>query len=136
MSYIVSLQYNIRWKGHFETEWHELYIPMNGYAVGEKVGDNYVVSYQGNYYPEEGLVVNSEYFRVTFPSDSQVDFQVQALIGYIHHVVVPGPFSGEVFEGEKSDWSRTQTLTISEATTNILPKRFTIVNFSKCKPNR
>jgi hypothetical protein len=121
MSYTLSLQYNIRWKGHFETEWHELYIPINGYAVGEKVGDNYVVSYQGNYYPEEGLTVNSDHFRATFPPDSQVDFQVQALIGYIHHVIVPGPFSGEVFEGEKSNWSITQTLKIGASAQTVAP---------------
>ena len=56
--------------------------------------------------------MNSGYFRVTFPPDTQVDFQVQALIGYIHHVVVPGPFSGEVFEGEKSASAQKVILTI------------------------
>lgn len=119
-TYTVGLQYNIRWKGHFETEWHEIYFPYKGYAVGEKVGDRYVVSYQGNYYPSEGLVMNIG-FSATFPPGAQVDFQVQALIGYTHHVVVAGPFSGEVFEGETSGWSGTQTLTIGEPTQTAVP---------------
>lgn len=118
-TYTVNLHYNVRWKGHFETEWHEIYIPMNGYAVGEKVGDKYVVSYQGNYYSTEGLIMNSG-FSATFPPGSKVDFQVEALIGYIHHVVSL-PVSAEVFEGEKSGWSGTQTLIIGEAAQTATP---------------
>lgn len=121
-TYSVNLHYNIRWKGHFENEthWREIYIPMNGYAVGEKVGDSYVVSYQGNYSPTEGFTLNYGPGS-TFPPGARIDFQVEALIGYVHHVVVPGPFSGEVFEGGKSGWSSTQTLTIGEPTQTIIP---------------
>ena len=120
-TYTVNLYYNIRWKGHFENEsaWREIYIPMNGYAVGEVEGDYYVVSYQGNYYSTEGLIMNSG-FSATLPPGSQVDFQVEALIGYIHHVVAL-PMSAEVFEGEKSGWSSTQTLTITETAPTSTP---------------
>ena len=112
-TYTVNLYYNIRWKGYFESEWHEIYIPMNGYAVGEIEGDYYVVSYQGNYSSNEGLILDGDHFKATFPPRAQVDFQLEALIGYIHHVVAL-PVSAEVFEGQTSGWSNTQTITIPE----------------------
>ncbi len=118
--YTVNLHYNIRWKGHFEGEWHEIYIPMNGYAVGEIEGNYYVVSYQGNYSSTEGLLLDCDHFRATFPPNAQVDFQVEALIGYIHHVVAL-PVSAEVFEGQTSGWSSTQTLTITQTAQTPTP---------------
>jgi hypothetical protein len=52
------------------------------------------------------------------PNDGQVDFQVQACIGYRDR----GPFAAGgimlyVIKGEKSGWSNTQTLTIGESQT-------------------
>ena len=48
----------------------------------------------------------------TPPVGSQVDFQVQALIGHIDYVG-DGYY---IFVGEKSNWSETQTVTIEETT--------------------
>jgi hypothetical protein len=47
------------------------------------------------------------------PVGSQVDFQVQALIGHIDYAG-DGFYS---FTGQKSDWSNTQTITIGESQT-------------------
>jgi hypothetical protein len=47
------------------------------------------------------------------PVGSQVDFQVQALIGHIDYVG-DGFYS---FIGQKSDWSNTQTITVGESQT-------------------
>jgi len=121
-TYTVNLYYNVRLKGHFESEWREIYTPTYGYAMGEVKGDYCVISYEGNYSSEEGLVLyyaGGSTFSGVFPPGAQVDFQVQALIGYIHHVVGV-PVSAEVFEGETSGWSRTQTLTISEGSVSTV----------------
>gem|GEM_PF-705215 len=109
VTYTVGLMYNVRWKGHFENEWHTIYDPAIHCARGEVKGDYYIVSYQGIYSPTEGLVMSD--FSTTFPSDAQVDFQVEALIGYFHYVSAY-PFSSDVFEGQESGWSGTQALTI------------------------
>ena len=51
------------------------------------------------------------------PVGSQVDFQVQALIGHIDYAG-DGFYS---FTGQKSDWSNTQTITIGESQTPTSP---------------
>jgi hypothetical protein len=56
------------------------------------------------------------------PTGGQVDFQVQAMIGYVHReITVPVPGTGWVFTGETSGWSDTQTLTIGESQTPTSP---------------
>ena len=51
------------------------------------------------------------------PPGSQIEFQVEAMIGYIHRDVKPlAPY---LFTGEESGWSNTQTITIP-ATPTIL----------------
>jgi hypothetical protein len=96
----VNIHYNICLKGHFESEWREIYTPMSGYVLGEVKGDYYVVSYEGNYSSVAGLVLHYAGGRLSevFPRGAQVDFQVQVLIGYIHHVV-PGSSYGGLFFG-------------------------------------
>jgi hypothetical protein len=53
----------------------------------------------------------------------QIDFQVEAATGYWTQgdVIVPGVPRGEVFIGEKSVWSNTQTLTISPSSASPSP---------------
>ncbi len=117
-TYTVQFYYNLRFKGHFDQEWREAYNPnVNGY-VGRDSGLETVISLQGDYSSTEGLKLtpDSARFYATFPPNAQVDFQVEAMIGYIHHVVAM-PFSSDVFEGEISGWSETQTLTIEASQT-------------------
>jgi hypothetical protein len=117
-TYTVRFYYNIRFKGRFEEEWHEAYNPnVNGLPVRDS-GPETVISLQGEYSSTEGLKLtpDSAGFYATFPPNAQVDFQVEAMIGYIHHVVAV-PFSADVFEGETSGWSNTQTITIGESQT-------------------
>jgi len=54
-NWTAGLQYNIRWKGHFEQDWHEIYSPTNGFARGDIEGEYLVVSYEGEYSSTEGL---------------------------------------------------------------------------------
>ncbi|MEM2098197.1 MAG: hypothetical protein QXU99_00415 [Candidatus Bathyarchaeia archaeon] len=112
-TYTVQFYYNIRFKGHFEEEWREPYNPNVNKFPSRDSGLETVISLQGEYSPTEGLKLtpDSAGFYATFPPNAQVDFQVEARIGYIHHVDAT-PFSADVFEGETSGWSNKQTITI------------------------
>ena len=118
-TYTVRFYYNIRFKGHFEEEWHKIYNPnVNGLLASYgSYRTEAVLSLEGEYSSTEGLKIPPQgiYFP-TFPPNSQIDFQVEAMIGYIHHVDAM-PFSADVFEGETSGWSATQTLNIEEIQT-------------------
>jgi hypothetical protein len=116
-NWTAGLQYNIRWKGHFQQDWHEIYTATNGYAGGDIEGDYLVVSYEGEY-SSEGLDLYYQGLIARFPPDGQVDFQVEAMIGYVSR----DPLAiGWVFNGETSGWSGTQTLTIGEPTQTAVP---------------
>jgi hypothetical protein len=113
-TYNAQFFYNIRFKGHFEEEWRDVYNPnVNGF-LGRDFGAETLFSQQGEYSDTEGLEMTSQGMYTTFPPNAQMDFQVKAMIGYIHHVVAM-PFSADVFEGESSDWSSTQTIIIPAA---------------------
>lgn len=104
---VTNLHYKIRVKGHFAEDWTELgYIDstdaettIKAYALGE----------------------NSDIYMLRgVTSGGQVDFQVQALIGYAYEVYDYDTHSGlfylyfpgeTCFTGETSGWSSTQTLT-------------------------
>jgi hypothetical protein len=102
----INTFYNVRVKGHFGTEWKELYPEgqyreYNGYeqTVSRSDTEYTVIKYSANY----GL-------------NEQVDFQVQAREGYHNSC---WPYTGIIFiisefVGEYSSWSPTQTLTIGE----------------------
>ena len=59
-------------------------------------------------------------FSLTFPAGDQVDFQVEAMIGYVHRDVSQA-FAPWVFTGEKSDWSNTRTLSLPTASSPPTP---------------
>ncbi len=107
----VYLHYEIRWKGHYEKDWHQKYYPYDEYAMltveDAQLKTEYLVfSYKGDYSSAgwNGL-------GPTMPPDSQIDFQVKAFIGYINYNSESSP-GGWFFEGETSDWSPTHTITI------------------------
>lgn len=115
-NWTANFYYNIRYKGHFEQNWHELYIPIDSY-LPRSSGSKTIFSAKGEYSLTEGLKMDSDtkvQIRTTFPPDAQIDFQVEAMVGHTHGVYAS---SGAVFEGETSDWSNTQTLTISDNST-------------------
>jgi hypothetical protein len=114
-NWTVSLQYNIRWKGHFEQDWHEIYYPSDGFTRANLESEYTVRSFEGEYSSLDGLKLTHQGMYTTFPPDAQVDFQVKAMIGYVHREIsIPVPGTGWVFTGETSDWSSTQTITIGE----------------------
>jgi hypothetical protein len=123
--WIVDFYYNVRVKGHYAQNWIELYNPVVNpelYSVGSQFT---VFNYPEEYSDTEGM-----HFDIgTFPAGGQVDFQVEAMTGYVHRGYNPnasdqlGMFPW-VFDGETSGWSNTQTVTILETSTSISPSPF------------
>ena len=99
--------YQIRTKGHYAQDWTNLSFVEDGFFSAS----------------------NSTYTTVSYPiysgsvwgdlrANDQVDFQVKAMIGYVHRTV---GFMSWYFTGESSDWSPTQTIRIGEASTSDTP---------------
>jgi hypothetical protein len=118
----ISLYYNFRYKGHFENDW--TYYPFN--PDGESSQSyggwdfTYLVPYKAS--NSEYTVVTPSYSEFYIPDYGQVDFQVQAQIGYIQEE--GNAYTARVygnhynFTGQSSDWSSTQTVSITEAATS------------------
>jgi hypothetical protein len=116
----IRLYYNIGKKGHFGNSWGYLdtgyYGIGNHYVDADLDSDYTVLTY--------GLVGNNgtlSLLNLDISSGDQVDFRVQAFIGYntrVHEYWTPlGEVYHYVFTGETSDWGNTQTLTITESQT-------------------
>jgi hypothetical protein len=118
-NWTVGFCYNIRWKGHYEQDWYEIYSPTKGMLSREE-GSETIYSNQGKYSSIDGLTLNSQGIYKTFPIGAEIDFQVEAMIGYIHRVVDDG-MNPWVFTGETSGWSSTQTVTIGDTTRTASP---------------
>jgi hypothetical protein len=114
----IGLYYSVRVKGYFGDSWgypNFGYYYVEGDAeanyVGADIGSNYtVITY--------GLVGNNGtqgYLCLDISAGGQADFQVRAFIGYDTRTTSMTPLGEsyrDVFTGETSDWSSTQTLTI------------------------
>jgi hypothetical protein len=116
----IRLYYSIRKKGHFGDSWGYLdtgYYGLDNHYVDADLDSDYtILTY--------GLVGNNgtlSLLNLDISPGGQVDFQVQAFIGYntrIHEYWTPlGEVYHYVFTGETSDWSNTQTITIPESQT-------------------
>jgi len=112
--------YDIRFEPHYTTtpnnDWTEIYDISLGYSSAS-TSENTVISFHNDYSPQTGLAFIQGGIDRTFPPDAKVDFQVQAMIGYItsstNYHSLPFPTTNYTFVGETSGWSPTQTLTIS-----------------------
>lgn len=128
-----SLYYNVSMKGHYENDW--TYIP-NGDQSYPASNSDYTVITISEYYSRPSGVE-----EVTDPI--QIDFRVKALIGYYTRIyddyVFPlGQLYHDVFTGETSSWSNTQTLTLTQIsllspkaenyTVSAVPITFTVDN--------
>jgi hypothetical protein len=116
-----SLLYNIRIKGHFTENWTNLYLVDD--LPAKSNSDYTVFSYVSEQPNCENTYILGD-IMTDFPAGAQVDFQVEAMNGYVHRVFNPNatnqlemyPYE---FTGEESGWSNTQTITINtnDATT-------------------
>jgi hypothetical protein len=105
----ITLFYNVRLRGYYADNWTTIYGPGLGYPEQSNSGST-VISYSidANVYP----------LWEHLQQGGKIDFQVQALIGYVHRGYNPNATDQLqmwpwIFTGETSDWSNTQTITIS-----------------------
>jgi hypothetical protein len=124
-NWTINLLYNIRFKGHFSEDWSELFLVSDGYPIQELESEYTVLSFVGEYSSTEGM----EFRATNLPPGAQVDFQVEAMIGYVHRDASTYG-SSYVFTGERSGWSNTQTITIDTATPNTSPSPTTTQNIT------
>jgi len=107
----INFYYNIRIKGHYSEDWTELYRASDGYPHQDSESEYTVRTYTLG--ENTDTILGTK--MIEFPPGAQVDFQVEAMIGYVHRDATSfmAPW---VFTGEKSGWSETQTLTIPTST--------------------
>ena len=121
----IHLFYNLRFKGHFGTEW--MYFPFldNGQGAGRSGASLFTFYNPDLAASDSAYTTLLESIPVLFnPPDNklpsigdEVDFQVQALTGYISS-------QGDGFyslAGQSSSWSNTQTITILAPSTSPNP---------------
>ena len=113
---------NIRWKGHFDTT--ENWIYNAGVPQRPEYAADYLAQSNGEYSTWVATTNLVEWENQTarwngiveLPTEGQVDFQVQALIGYSSYVTEQfiGPYAYFNFTGTSSNWSNSQILTIKQ----------------------
>jgi hypothetical protein len=112
----ISLYYNFRAKGHFGGEWRYNPFSENGYSTHRYSAMIYYIGSIPEFiastseYTELSVSLTDFYLSEDLKTGNQIDFQVQAQIGYIDSLG-DGFYS---FSGETSGWSETQTITIGE----------------------
>ena len=121
-AYNFSLVYNVRIRTDGEN-WTDLYNAEDGYPT-QSNSDYTVLSYvpgESAYYPSSDYPLSPSVKVGVLPTEGQVDFQVEAMIGYRDRGVYSDGIMPYVFKGEKSGWSNTQTITIDESTATATP---------------
>ena len=94
-SFTIYLYYNIRVKDHNQSDWRELYNPDLGYLQQSDGGRTNIT-----------IPINEA------SEPTQIDIQVQALIGYTHRIYLGGFSAPWYFNGTTSEWSGTQTVSL------------------------
>jgi hypothetical protein len=115
-----TLYYNVQSKLHSSQDWTYWFLASDGYPTQDSGSKYTVLSYGWG----GGFIFTSSH-GIEIPSGSQVDFQVQAMNGYLGREIVNaslGAFGVPwVFKGETSDWSN-QTLLIPPQISVLSPQ--------------
>ena len=113
----IQLYYNFRYKGNYGDDWTYYPLDSNGRSVFHYGGifvevtpTAYVASNSDYSVLELSLNLLGSGYGQTPPNGVEVNFEVQALIGYFSYDQY-GYFN---FSGKLSDWSTAQTITIGE----------------------
>lgn len=135
----LGLFYRVRLKGHFADSWR--YPDYCSYPQYDDKENR--VNFRGANPDSEystityGLVGNNgtqNFFNLDVSEGGQIDFQVQALIGYrtrVNGTFLPGAPSSDptdpiphyyIFTGKTSEWSEIQTLTVPKTDSEIIPE--------------
>jgi hypothetical protein len=120
----IELYYNFRFKGYYGNEWSYYPFKPDGYSTipyGMLTGDLSPKLFPSNTdYTSISinldilLSISSGYTgSFSFPSDGQMEFQTQALVGHVGYEA-SGLIAGSyyTFRGETSNWSETQIITL------------------------
>jgi hypothetical protein len=120
--HMINLFYYFSFKGHFEDTWS--YYPRNFFS---KDSDEIPTIPQST--SDYTVVLFNDYtFPFKTPAEGQMDFRVQAQIGYynVSMSIIPepgAPFTVYNFVGQVSGWSNTQGITIPASTSSpTLPR--------------
>ena len=111
--YNYSFVYNVRIRTSDEN-WTDLYDAEDGYPP-QSNSDYTVLSYvlgESAYYPPADYPLAPSVRVGVLPASGQVDFQVEAMIGYRDRGTFSNGIMPYVFKGGKSGWSNTQTILI------------------------
>ena len=102
---LISLYYEVRWKGNHDMSWQTVppsihFEDAADSLASQAIGCLISIGFKG---------VNSGggaegYMALLDPTATQIDFQVEAMIGYYN--------SNDAFVGQSSGWSNTQTLQV------------------------
>ncbi len=114
-----SLVYNVRIKTDTEN-WTDLYDAEDGYPA-QSNSDYTVLSYvlgESAYYPSSDYPLSPSMKVGILPTIGQVDFQVEAMIGYRDRGAFSGGMMPYIFKGERSGWSNTQSINILTGSTS------------------
>lgn len=133
------IYYNVQAKGHFEPDWNELYPAVYGYISLDayKKGDKsyYIINSPAQSGSQTTVLSFSAdqppyHSSTSYPPHAQVDFQVEAIIGYdsvmyrSDHALYPeygGWTEPAVAYATTSGWSNTRTITIDETASTTTP---------------
>lgn len=140
----LELWYDVRWKGHFGNYWQDTnrstYLVASN-CISIQNGNNVqllnpnalssIVSIGFSKNNGSSYTSNDDYafYMGDISSGGEVDFQVQAFIGYYTQEPISyqyprfmdQPTYYNIFHGESSGWSNTQTITIPETSTSTSP---------------
>ena len=111
----ISLYYNIRMKEHSEQNWTNLYLIEDVPTQSDSAYT--ILSYPKSDENTNSYILGDKIWSLPF--GSKVEFQVEAMIGYVHRVYNPNATSQleiypYVFTDETSGWSDTRTITIPD----------------------
>jgi len=126
-AYHYSFVYNVRISTDGEN-WTDLYDAEDGYPA-QSNSDYTMFSYvlgESAYYPPADYPLAPSMKVGVLPTEGQVDFQVEAMIGYRDRGAYVNGTMPYVFKGEKSGWSNTQTINVSDSPTPT-PEPFPVV---------
>lgn len=135
----ILLYYNIRMKGHFDQNWTNLYASNDesGLPTASVNSEYTTFSYPSHSYSNspDGYFLGDIFEQ--FPNNAQVDFQVEAMIGYVQGNATGNgvPYDWGVFSfiGQESGWSNTQTINVSY---NSTPDNSSTIETNPTTPNQ
>jgi len=96
--YVYNLYFDVQTKGHFSEDW-TAYNSGEGYSAEE----NYTAQY-----------TTVELYYNNIPPAGLIDFQVQAIIGYVHAVVPVIVQEEWVLSGQAGGWSNIETINVTD----------------------